>query len=208
MICRGVIMTSEATPMRADMPMAAGLVTRRARGAGRVSFTLIGMLVLGLKLYEFGQQTDWEFWRDLVSGSFASVHWDQWVRIGIIFIEALTAAAVVSIAVTYVVVNHSINNTTNNTNTLTNVTNYNGQDLGQVIATIGGQLAEVRERISSFEKHLVRTEESERQRMKEFLGFAESEKVKQKEAQLEADKRRFDDIAESLRKVIEVLNRP
>lgn len=180
-------------------------MTKKAQGAGQFTFGFVWLLTLALKLYEFGLETHWAFWVDLVAQTI--VHVDQWVHISVLFFEALATAAVVSIAVTYVVVNNTVNNTTTNKNKMT-VNNYSGQELGQVITAIGAQLAEVRDRIAQFEQHLVRTEESERQRMKEFLGFAESEKIKQKDAQLEADQRRLDDIAESLKKVVEVLNRP
>lgn len=197
------------------VPIATAVMTKSARGAGRWTFGVVGIVTLALKLYEFGAITNWALFGDvarLMSGAIPQ-HGPQWARLVLILLESLATAAVVSVAITYVVVNQSINNTTNNTSTdnssttTTNVTHVGGPDSAAIVASIGAQLAEIRDRVAGFEAHLVRTQESERARMVEFLSLAESDRNKRQADQLKADKELFADIGETLRKIVAVIGK-
>lgn len=186
------------------VPIARAAVTRRAQGAGRWAFGLVGVAALSLKLYEYGSGVGWDFAKDLFADPIV-LHPEQWIRVGILLLEAAATAAVVSVAITYVVVNNTVNNTTNANSTTNNVTTINGQDVQQVVAAIDANLSEIRTRIAAFEQNLVRTEESERRRMMEFLALAESDRNKRQEEQLKADKALLTDIGEALKKIVSAI---
>jgi hypothetical protein len=211
MVFRGVIMTAAANTQAPTirMPIAGAALTPSARGAGRATFGLVGALVLFLKLYEFGAETQWAFLGDFdfLLSDMSRVHWDQWARVLIIVLEAAATAAVISIAVTYVVINANINNSTTNNNSTTTVTHINGQDVGQLVSAISVQLAEIRDRVSAFESHLVRTEEAERARIQEALAFAESERNKKQAEQLQADRDMLGSISEALKSIVATISK-
>jgi hypothetical protein len=191
---------SAARPLRAGI----GRTTRAARGAGRATFGLVALIALWLKMYEFGAANDWAFIRDIdsvLAGTFSGLHVDQWVRVAILVLEAGATAAVISIAVTYVVVN--------NFSSTTNVTNIaSPEELGRVVAAIDHNLADLHAKVGAFETQLKESQANERERMLAFLNLAESDRNKLQAERLEDDKKRFGEIKDALRAVVDVLNRP
>jgi len=181
-----------------------GQTTRTARGAGRATFGLVAAIALGLKLYEYGTANDWAFIDDvtaIIEGRISDLHFDQWVPVAIILLEAGATAAVISIAVTYVVVNQ-FSNTTNVTNIASS------EELGRVIMAIDRNLTELHSKAETFETHLKQSQDNERERMLEFLRLAESDRNKLQAERLEDDKKRFNEIKDGLKAVVDVLNRP
>jgi hypothetical protein len=181
-----------------------GQTTRAARGAGRATFGFVALIALWLKIYEYGAANDWAFVQDIeiiLAGSFAGLHVDQWVRVVILVLEAGATAAVISIAVTYVVVN--------NFSSTTNVTNIaSPEELARVVAAIDRNLGELHTKVAGFEAHLKQSQENERERMQELLKVAESDRNRLQAERLDDDNKRFNDIKDGLKKVVEVLNRP
>lgn len=179
-------------------------VTPRARGAGRFTFWSIGTLALALKVYEYGVTSDWAF----LSGGLASAQLAQWAHVVVLLIEAGATAAIVSVAVTYVIVNQTIHNTTTDNSTTDNSTTtvIHGQNVESVVSAINSQLTDLRREIASFEAHLVRTEQAERERMEDFLKYAESKKIAEKDQQLESDRKMIAEVATALQNVVKTLN--
>lgn len=187
---------------RQSVRVGIGQTTRAARGAGRFTFGLVGLIALWLKLYEYGVEHEWAFFGDVTKiftgGGFGDLHVDQWVRVAILILEAGATAAVISIAVTYVVVNN-FSNTTNVTNIASS------EELGRVVGAIDVNLAELHQKVEAFDAQLRQSQENERARMLEFLKLAESERNVLQAEQLKKDRELLGGIKDALQQVVSAI---
>lgn len=167
------------------------LVGRQAKGSwfGRFAFGFVGLLLVTLKLVDFGAEHGWEFLSDF-QRHISEVHWDLWRAVTITVLEGFAAAAVISIALTYIVVTNTFNTTTIEAS----------EEFTQAIADIQAKVA-------TFGQQLAANRLADEKILKDLLDYAATQQNATLRRRLNDDDELFRRLVKALSAAVEDVNR-
>lgn len=151
---------------------------RKSEGSwlGRLVFLVVGSSLFALKFAGIGNQVEWAFLGDF-QRHWTEVHWEQWRQLGILALESTAAAAVVTIAFTYVIVNTTFNST-----------------VVQASEHLEGAIGDIREKVSSFASKLdakTAADPDDIKLLRDFLTYAQNQDNAQLRERLRLDDELF-----------------
>ncbi|MCC6788949.1 MAG: hypothetical protein IT547_14040 [Hyphomonadaceae bacterium] len=167
------------------------LVGRQAKGSwfGRFAFGLVGLLLVTLKLMDFGAAHGWNFLSDF-QRHISEVHWDLWRGVGIVILDSFAAAAVISIALTYIIVTNTFNTTTIEAS----------EEFTQAIADIQAKVA-------TFGRQLAANRLADEKILKDLLDYAATQQNATLRRRLNDDDELFRRLVKALSAAVEDVNR-
>lgn len=167
------------------------LVGRQAKGSwlGRFAFGFVGLLLVTLKLVDFGAENGWGFLADF-ERHISEVHWGLWRDVGIIVLESLAAAAVISIALTYIIVTNTFNTTTIEAS----------EEFTQAIA-------DIQTKVATFGQQLAANRLEDEKILKGLLDYAATQQNAKLRRQLHEDDELFRRLVKGLSAAVDDVNR-
>lgn len=167
---------------------------RQTKGSwfGRIAFGLVGILLVALKLIDFGDANDWVFLDDLKFDG-EPIHWVLWRGVGIIVLESMAAAAVISIALTYIIVTNTFNSTTI-----------------EASEELEKSIIEIRSKVTDFATQLdARQADPEHLRLlKDFLAYAQNQDNAQLRERLRLDDELFNKLVAVMQEAVNARRAP
>lgn len=173
-------------------PASFTLLGKQSKGSwvGRIAFGSVGVLLVTLQLIEFGEVHGWNFLVDDFSAHWTEAHWGLWRGMTIILLQSLAAAAVISIALTYIVVTNTFNTTTIEAS----------EELTQAIT-------DIQTKVAGFGQQLEATKALDSAIMKDLLHYAASQQHDDLRKRLEQDERLFERLVIALSNAVADVNK-
>lgn len=186
----------------------------RARVLGRRIFLGVNLAIIVLSVLKIGFDSDWAFLGDF-GKPWAEAHWGAWRDLLVVLVGGTAAASALSFSFTYFRVNsvlnqlitdyvthiHLVASTTNRiTNHVNQITNNHNSTTNKLDPSVKDEVSRMANLIKALEDKLDGQQRNplHEQQLKEFLAYAQSERIAELKAQLREDAKLFDKVRETL----------